>query len=101
MTVVRRNKLLGMWAAEKLGLLGDSAEAYSNELAMAALEFARSDVLAKLRKDFNDAGIVHSDEELLHIMSECWLRASSQRQKSPRDAREAAIVQIARNLGSK
>ena len=25
---VRRNKLVGMWAAEKLGLLGENAKAY-------------------------------------------------------------------------
>jgi hypothetical protein len=29
--VVRRNKLLGMWAAEKLGITGTNAEAYSDE----------------------------------------------------------------------
>jgi hypothetical protein len=98
MRVVRRNKLLGMWAAEKLGFVGERAEAYSNDLAMAALEFERSDVLAKLRKDFKDAGVVQSDEELLQVMSEFWLRA--QRQTGRRDPSEAAIVQIARNLGS-
>src|SRR5262245_10447443 len=36
---VRRNKLLGMWAAEKLGLSGESAEAYSSDLAMGTFEF--------------------------------------------------------------
>ena len=31
---VRRNKLLGMWAAEKLGIRGREAEAYSDALAV-------------------------------------------------------------------
>lgn len=35
---VRRNKLLGMWAAEKLGIKGAEAEAYSDALAMDTLD---------------------------------------------------------------
>src|SRR5262249_44500558 len=50
--MVRRNKLLGKWAAEKLGLAGESAEAYSNDLAIGTIDFERSDVLSKIRKDF-------------------------------------------------
>src|SRR4029453_17481261 len=34
----RRNKLLGLWAAEKLGLSGDQAEAYAKEVVMADFE---------------------------------------------------------------
>jgi hypothetical protein len=41
MRMVHRNKLLGMWAAEKLGLMGDRAEAYSNDLAMGTLGYRR------------------------------------------------------------
>jgi hypothetical protein len=33
-TMIRRNKLLGMWAAEKLGLAGRDREAYGDELAV-------------------------------------------------------------------
>jgi ATPase inhibitor subunit zeta len=42
---VRRNKLLGMWAAEKLGIRGREAEAYSDGLAVGTLDPERSDVL--------------------------------------------------------
>jgi hypothetical protein len=35
---VRRNKLVGMWAANKLGLLGENAKAYSDDLAMGSLD---------------------------------------------------------------
>ena len=36
----RRNKLLGLWAAEKLGLTGDAANAYAKEVVMADFEEA-------------------------------------------------------------
>ena len=39
---VRLNKLLGMWAAEKLGITGPDAEAYSDALAVGTLENAGS-----------------------------------------------------------
>ena len=41
---VRLNKLLGMWAAEKLGITGRDAEAYSDALAVGTLDPERSDV---------------------------------------------------------
>ena len=53
---VRLNKLLGMWAAEKLGITGRDAEAYSDALAVGTLDPERSDVLSKLRKDFDAGG---------------------------------------------
>src|ERR1700746_3975855 len=40
---VRLNKLLGMWAAKKLGITGPEAEAYSDALAVDALDPGRSD----------------------------------------------------------
>ena len=101
MRMVRRNKLLGMWAAEKLGLVGESANAYSNDLAMGTLDFERSDVLSKIRNDFNVASVVLSDAEILRVMTEFWLQASSQRQTDRGDTSDAAMVQIARNLMSR
>ena len=98
LTMVRRNILLGMWAAEKLGLVGESSEAYAKDLAMGALDFKRSDVLSKIRVDFKAAGMVHSDEEILRVSNEFWLQASGQEQSKPGDSTDAALVQIARNL---
>ena len=45
--MVRRNKLLGMWAAEKLRIKGRDAEAYSDALAVGTLDPECSDVLSK------------------------------------------------------
>ena len=73
--VVRRNKLLGMWAAEKLGMTGQKAEAYSNALAVDAVDPERSDMLSKIRKDFDAAGVVQSDEQIVQVMDDLMLEA--------------------------
>ena len=48
---IRRNKLLGAWAAEKLGLIGRYADAYADALAVGTVDPERSDVFSKIRKD--------------------------------------------------
>jgi hypothetical protein len=75
---VRLNKLLGMWAAEKLGITGRDAEAYSDALAVGTLDPERSDVLSKIRKDFDAAGVVQSDEQMLRVLNELTLQAGGQ-----------------------
>ncbi|MCF2524302.1 DUF1476 domain-containing protein [Bradyrhizobium sp. G127] len=48
----RRNKLLGLWAAEKLGKTGDDAAAYAKEVVSADFEEAGdADVLRKVVQD--------------------------------------------------
>ena len=48
----RRNKLLGLWAAELLGKSGADADAYAMEVVMADMAEAGSeDVVAKVVKD--------------------------------------------------
>jgi len=55
----RRNKLLGLWAAEHLGKTGDEAEAYAREVVLADFEEAGdNDVFRKVRGDFDAAGAV-------------------------------------------
>ena len=98
---VRRNKLVGMWAAKKLGLLGENAKAYSDDLAMGSLDLKRSDVLGKIRKDFATAGVVQSDEQILRVMTQSWLEAGSREQTTRADVSDAALVQIARNFQSR
>src|SRR5215475_13511508 len=52
--MARRNKLLGLWAAEKLGLSGAEAEAYAKEVVLADFqESSEHDVFGKIRKDFD------------------------------------------------
>ena len=50
--VARRNKLLGLWAAEKLGKSGADADAYAKEVVAADFEESGDhDVLRKVAKD--------------------------------------------------
>lgn len=55
---MQRNKLLGRWAAEQMGLEGEAVEAYIQEVIAADFEEAGdADVLRKLQGDFKDKGI--------------------------------------------
>ena len=96
MRMVRRNKLVGIWAAEKLALADENAKAYSDELARGAADVNRNDILAIIRRDFDAAGVDQSDEDILAVMNVCWLEAGNQTDTS--DASDGALVQIARNL---
>jgi len=58
----RRNKLLGLWAAELLGKTGDAAAAYAKEVVAADFEEpGDEDVFRKVRQDL-DAN--HTDAEI-------------------------------------
>ena len=100
-TMVRRNKLLGMWAAEKLGLSGQDAEAYGDALAVGTLEPERSDVLGTIRKDFDAAGVAQSDEQILAVMNELMLQAAHQTQAPRGGAADAAELALKRKLTSR
>ena len=75
----RRNKLLGLWAAEKLGLAGDEAQAYAREIVKADLaEPGEEDVFRKVRSDFDAKGIAESDHQIRRMMRELMAAAVSQ-----------------------
>ena len=75
----RRNKLLGLWAAEKMGLSGAPAEAYAQEVVMAEFEAAGDhDVFRKIRKDLDDKKIVLSDQDIRRAMDELMAQAIAQ-----------------------
>jgi hypothetical protein len=58
----RRNKLLGLWAAEKQGITGDAAAAYAKEVVAADFEEAGDgDVLRKVAKDLEAKGVTQQD----------------------------------------
>src|SRR3954451_13832387 len=72
---ILRNKLLGQWAAEKLGMKGRDAVAYSDALARGTVDPERSDVFSKIRKDFDAAGVTQSDEQKVSPITEHLLNA--------------------------
>ena len=71
----RRNKLLGLWAAEKLGLSGAEADSYALSVVMADLEAVEHDVARKIRKDFDAKGINQSDHQIARTMNELMAKA--------------------------
>ncbi|MGH6762856.1 MAG: DUF1476 domain-containing protein [Phyllobacterium sp.] len=75
----RRNKLLGLWAAEKLGKTGEDAEAYAKEVVKADFEEAgHEDVFRKIRADFDAASVEQSDHQIRRTMEELLAEAIQQ-----------------------
>ncbi|MEM1344467.1 MAG: DUF1476 domain-containing protein [Pseudomonadota bacterium] len=72
----RRNKLLGLWAADKLGLSGDEAEAYAKSVVAADFEEAGDeDVYRKVAGDFEAKAVDVSEAELRAQMRELLAQA--------------------------
>jgi hypothetical protein len=77
--MARRNKLLGLWAAEKMGLTGAEAEAYAKEVVMADVEEAGDhDVFRKVRGDFDARKVAQSDHQIRRTMDELMQTAAEQ-----------------------
>lgn len=67
--IARRNKLLGLWAAEKLGKTADEATAYAKDVVLVDFEEeGDADVIGKLLKDFFDADIEISEKQVIAEM---------------------------------
>ena len=75
----RRNKLLGLWAAEKLGKSGADAEAYAKSVVVADFEEAGDeDVVRKVKADFAAGNIAAGDTEIRQVMQELLIRAAEE-----------------------
>ncbi len=75
----RRNKLLGLWAAEKLGLSGADAESYAKEVVAADFEEAGDDdVVRKVLKDFTARNVNQSEHQVRRTMDELMAEAIQQ-----------------------
>lgn len=73
----RRNKLLGLWAAEKLGKSGTEAEAYAKAVVVADFEEAGDeDVVRKVKGDFAAGGVTVGDDEIRSVMTELLIKAA-------------------------
>jgi hypothetical protein len=76
---VRRNKLLGAWAAEKLGMSGADAEAYAKEVIASDFEEAGDDdVVRKVVADFKAKGVDQSEQQIRAAMSDLMVTAIAQ-----------------------
>src|SRR5262245_5158891 len=75
----RRNKLLGLWAAEKLGLTGTAAEDYAKEVMKSDFEEAGDeDVFRKVRRDLDAKKVAVSDHQIRREMEELMQTAVEQ-----------------------
>jgi hypothetical protein len=67
----RRNKLLGQWAAGKLGLTGTAVDDYVKSVRKADLaQKGDDDVFQKVMKDLKDKGVSVADKELRKAMDD-------------------------------
>jgi hypothetical protein len=72
----RRNKLLGLWVAEKVGKTGADADAYAKSVVMADFEEAGDDdVFRKVKADLEAAGISESEHVIRRTMDELLAKA--------------------------
>jgi hypothetical protein len=72
----RRNKLLGLWVADKLGISGDAAAAYAQEVVAADFEEAGDrDVVHKVTNDLSAKGVAITARELRVKMDELMAQA--------------------------
>lgn len=66
----RRNKLLGLWVAEKLGLSGDEAAKYAKDVVLSDFEEpGDEDVFRKVAADLKAAGKSVSEAEIRSQMA--------------------------------
>ena len=81
--VSRRNRLLAHWAAGLLGKSGADVDGYVKEIIAADFEQGGDeDVVRKLRKDFDAAGVNQSDHQIRRTMSELMATAMKQMRDS-------------------
>lgn len=69
--MARRNKLLGLWAAEKMGLSTDSVEEYARAVVRSDFEQpGEEDVFRKIAGDFKASSLSVSEGEIRSKMDE-------------------------------
>jgi hypothetical protein len=67
----RRNKLLGLWAAEQMGMKGEAAEAYAKEVVRSDFEKpGDDDVLQKVLADFKAKSVAQSEHQVRRQMDQ-------------------------------
>jgi len=77
--VARRNRLLGEWAARKLGLSDEETAAYAKDVVRADFEEAGDeDVIRKVLGDLTGAGVEVSDSEIREALGHKLVEAKRQ-----------------------
>jgi hypothetical protein len=71
----RRNRMLGQWAAQKLGLAETAADNYATAMVAEFVNAPEAALFKKLRKDFDEKGVPQSDHQITRTMSELLAKA--------------------------
>jgi len=75
----RRNKLLGLWAAQKMGLSGAEADAYAKQVVVADMQEAgEEDVYRKVKADLDAKATGLSEHQIRREMEELLIAARKQ-----------------------
>jgi hypothetical protein len=75
----RRDRLLGLWVAEKLGMSGDAAASYAKEVVAADFEEpGDADVVRKVMTDLGAKGVAITEQEIRAKMDELMALAAGQ-----------------------
>jgi hypothetical protein len=75
----RRNKKLGIWAAELMGLSGAAAEAFAKEVVASDLEEAgEEDVFRKVKGDLSAKGVHATEVEIREKMAAYMIEAKAE-----------------------
>ena len=75
----RRNKLLGLWAAQKMGLSGAEADAYAKQVVVADMQEAgEEDVFRKVKADLDAKATGLSEHQIRREMEELLITARKQ-----------------------
>jgi hypothetical protein len=71
----RRNRLLGLWAAEKQGISGEAAASYARDVVAADFEPGGDGVFRKVSADLAARGVAVTEEQIRGEMDELMARA--------------------------
>ncbi len=74
----RRNKLLGLWVADRQGISGDAASAYARDVVAADFEEAGDGVFRKVTADLEAGGVAITEEQIRAKMDELMAQAIAQ-----------------------
>ena len=77
--IARRNRLVGLWAAQRLGKSGADADAYASTVVIADFEEpGDEDVVSKVVSDLRAAGVPSDQVEVQHVLEEFMIRATDE-----------------------
>ena len=76
--IARRDKWVGLWAAQKLGKKGAEAENYAATVVAANIERGGDEVFNKIRADFDKAGVKQSDHQIHRKLDELLAAATAE-----------------------